>query len=447
MSKELWEDEARDRFVTLLRDATRTNYTTAAEDVPVPGGKNFDYLLEPVEGNGAWFALELFRLTPKSGELAQNRLWSKVVAELRTELLARGVAGYLIHTPHFQVTRPRRQQFVRQLAERLSQAISARPDADELHVGEYGIRRIPSLRGVEFMGGLSGGAFSSVAMAADCLNEHIEWKNGQLNLSGRTRVIVIVNGNPLVDSESMLLACSRFDFSGFPNIDQVYFEVSPGDFHLVFDRLIRRRVEDGTLTSADLQNTFCVSLIEARLVDRDRSAFNLVKVLASEGEGIDWLNVEAHAHLIMLAQDLLKDDEVEDALWIIRHLQYSAEPPIKASLCWALHALIVKNQPEFYPEILDIMERYAADDDEDVQANVPIPLTELAARRRSKNADGTAFMPPEINQRVKRLAFEMLVNANGTVAHSLSSVFFHIRDVSEAEAWEIVSKLVLTEPL
>src|SRR2546425_1201150 len=277
MSKELWEDEARDRFVTFLHDTARTNYTTAAEDVPVPGGKNFDYLLEPAEGSGTRFALELFRLTPKSAELAQNRVWSKIVAELRRELLARGVQAYLIHTPHFQVTRPRRQQFVRQLAERLSQAIRERPHADELQVDEYSIRRVQRLSGVEFMGGLSGGAFSSVSMAEDCLNENIEWKNGQLNVSGCTRVVVIVNWNPLVDSGSVLLACSRFDFARFPNIDQVYFEVNPGNFQLVFDRIDTRRVEDGALTRENLQNTFCVSLIEARLVDRDRAAFNLVK--------------------------------------------------------------------------------------------------------------------------------------------------------------------------
>jgi hypothetical protein len=49
MPKEMWEDDARDRFVTFLQKTEGTGYRTVGEDVSVVGGKNFDYLLEPTE--------------------------------------------------------------------------------------------------------------------------------------------------------------------------------------------------------------------------------------------------------------------------------------------------------------------------------------------------------------------------------------------------------------
>jgi hypothetical protein len=44
MAKALWEDEARDRFVTFLHETAGASYRTDAEDVSEEGGKNFDYL-------------------------------------------------------------------------------------------------------------------------------------------------------------------------------------------------------------------------------------------------------------------------------------------------------------------------------------------------------------------------------------------------------------------
>jgi hypothetical protein len=442
MAKELWEDEARDRFVAFLREEAGCRYRTAAEDVLVPGGKNFDYLLEPAQPDGPGLALEMFRLTPRAHEIAESRVWSQVVAALRAELLAKGVAGYMISTPHFHVTRPKRQQFVREAADRIARAVHGSPDAEELEIGEYAVTRLPSLKGVEFVGGGSGGAFSAEAIASDCLRENIAWKNDQLNVNGCTRALLIVNWNPLVDSDSVLLACSRFNFEPFRNIDQVFFEVSPANFRLVYDRSVCRRFEDEGMGRDDLQNAFAVSLIEARLVDRDRKAFRAVRTLNPDRGSLDWLGEDSHSHLLMLAQDLLKDNDIENALWIIRRLRNSPEPAIKVSLCWALHSLVLTNRSAFYAEVLDVLEEYARDEDGSLRASVPIPLTELAARLRCRNEDGTAFMSEEIVDRVRGLAFGLLDAAAGELATRLSWVFFYIRDVSEAQARQIVATLV-----
>jgi hypothetical protein len=439
MGKELWEDEARDRFVLFLHHAFATDYKTVDEDVEVSDGKNFDYLLEPVRGGSPPLALELFRLTPRGNELAQTRVWGQIVAELRAELQQKGIKGYIIRTPLFFVTRPKRQQFVREAAERIAEAVNAQPNSEEIHVGDYTLSRLVSLKGVEFMGAPSGGAFSSEGIASDCLDENIPWKNQQLAVENCTRVLLIVNWNPLADPSSVLLACSRFDFGKFPNIDQVFFEADPGYFHLAFDRSTRQRFDAKEITVRDLANPFVVSLIEARLSDRDRNALAIVKALDPECAGR--LSADAHSHLIMMAQDMLKDDEIDEGLWIIRRFRDVQESTTRASMCWALHSLVIKNKPDFYGEILDTMERYADDADEDLLTAVAIPLVELAARLRNTNADGTPFISPGNAGRTKALAFKMLDGADGELADRLSLAFFYIRDMGHSDAKRVLETL------
>lgn len=441
MTKKQWEEEARDRFVTFLHDATGISYRTDAEDVPVEGGKNFDYRLRPLDSNASPIALELFRLTPSKAELAQNSVWIEIVGQLKKDLQTRGVKGYLIHTPHFFVPKTRRKTFVRDLAENLSNAIAAQPQAQQFEHHGYRITQIPGLGGVQFSTMGPGGAFDPASIATECLHDKIEYKNEQLNISGCTRAILIVNWNPLVDSESVLLACSRFNFSLFTNIDKVYFEVAEGKPHVVFDRSIYRAVAAGDVEAGHLENALYLQLIEARLADHDVHAFDVVKKITAQRESIEWLSENAYSSLVMIAQDFLKKEDIDNALWVVRHLRSTAQSDIKALLCWPLQMLVVKNRPDLYPEILDILEGYAKDEDEGVRAHVPIPLAELAARRRSKNDDGTEFMTVEIGQRTRALAFEMLLGASGELAERMSWVFRSIRDVSDVEAWDIVRSL------
>jgi hypothetical protein len=441
MAKRQWEEEARDRFITALHGTTGASYYTDAEDVPVKGGKNFDYLLRSIDDIASPIALELFRLTPHETELAQNSVWIEIVRQLRTELHAKGVQGYLIQTPHFFVGKAKRKTFVRDLSTEISQAIAAQPQTQTFEYEGYRITRIPSLLTVEFSNTGRGGAFSPVSLAETCLKDNIGYKNEQLNVRGCTRIVLIVNWNPLVDSESVLLACSRFDFSSLTNIDKVYFEVVEGKLHLVFDRSIYSAFAAGITEAEYLENALYLQLIQARLADHDQRAFDVVKKITAQRKNIEWLNPDAHGSLGTMAQDFLKAEDLESALWIIRHLRDNPSPDIKALLCWPLQMLVAKNRPEFYPEILDILESYSKHEDESLRAHVPIPLTELAARRRSRNDDGTPFMPAEIGRRVRALAFEILPGASGYIAERLSWVFDYIRDVSDVEAWDIVSTL------
>jgi hypothetical protein len=103
--------------------------------------------------------------------------------------------------------------------------------------------------------------------------------------------------------------------------------------------------------------------------------------------------------------------------------------------------MIVKNQSEYYSELLGVLEEYGEDIDEAVRAHVPIPLTELAKRLRSKDDDGSIHITSEINGRIRALAFKMLREAAPAVADRLANVFCYLRDIGDDEALEVVEVL------
>src|SRR6266436_2956603 len=175
MAKQLWEDEARDRFVEHLRLKEGVTYETKGEDVPVTadiGGTNFDYLLEGPAGI-APIALEIFRLTPGEYQLKQDIAWSEIVKLLKEELERLGVTGFLVRTPHFFVSKPKRLSFVADLARRLIREISANSDAKQFEYDGYTVTHIPDLTGVLFssLGGAS--FYDPISMARICLDNNI----------------------------------------------------------------------------------------------------------------------------------------------------------------------------------------------------------------------------------------------------------------------------------
>jgi hypothetical protein len=445
MAKQLWEDEARDRFVEYLRLKENITYETLAEDVPVTatiGGTNFDYLLDQEAVGGHPIALEIFRLTPAEYQLKQDVAWGEIVELLKVELEKLGVTGFLIRTPHFSVSKPKRQSFVADLARRLVREISANAGTAQFEYDGYTVTRIPDLTGVLFssLGGAS--FYDPISMGKACLDNNIEKKNRQLALSaGYRRILFIVNFNPLVDPHSLLVACSRYDFEKYSNIDEVYYESTPRHTHLVFDRSIHTRLQTEKISIGDLESPYVLKLLSAKLNDRDPHAFNICRKLAEATKSLEWLDIDGLHALIPIAEEFLEKEDLENALWIIRQLRSNSDADVRALLCWPIQKMIVKNVPKYYPELLDILENYADDFDETVRAYVPIPLTEFAKRRKSLNDDGSLFMSIEVGQRIRAVALKMIQAATGPVAERLAGVFDYIRDLSDKEAFEVVQVL------
>src|SRR5262245_61250744 len=102
MAHQQWENEAKDRFVALLKTQRRGEWSESAEEVPVDHrNNNYDYELT---SNGQTpIALEIFRLVEDENELAEERTWAQVANLIAAELRKRDVKGYTIQTPRFHV--------------------------------------------------------------------------------------------------------------------------------------------------------------------------------------------------------------------------------------------------------------------------------------------------------------------------------------------------------
>lgn len=201
----------------------------------------------------------------------------------------------------------------------------------------------------------------------------------------------------------------------------------------------------------------------------------------SDGTGnMRWLDDHlARENMVVYCENQLKKGKgVDDGLWLLRMLRDDPDPDprgerevnrgeefnyhkrvlegddiryittVRGHLCWLMSHLIVRNRPEIYEEIIEILKKYAAEPNLYIRTQLTFPLIELVVRRHAtKNQDGSPFdWKPEQKLDVRELAFRMLRNNAGhpRVLESLLHVFSRLRDVNEAEAEEILNLFLAT---
>ena len=100
-------------------------------------------------------------------------------------------------------------------------------------------------------------------------------------------------------------ACAFIDFDQYPNFDRIYFEESPGCFHLVYAREAYAAMERGMLPSDPALSKLVSYWLEARLAANSPGALELALQISWERHGIDWLSeggrmmLELEAHLFL----------------------------------------------------------------------------------------------------------------------------------------------------
>ncbi len=116
---------------------------------------------------------------------------------------------------------------------------------------------------------------------------------------------------------------------------------------------------------------------------------------------------------------------------------------VRGTVPWLLQMIIVTLKTEYYPRILDIVERLANDEVYYVRQQAMVALSMFAANVRAKqNKDGTAFdFRDEDRAKVYELAFRVLRENRDMprVLESLASVFDKLRFIDEAQAKEMLT--------
>jgi len=467
MPKKQWEVDAKGRFLGFLRECHGQDYVVTGEDVvtnPLTR-RDYDYELTPNPSRGLpVIALEIFRIVGDEEDLGRHRAWNDIALRLTSELREKGVAGYLIRTPHFYVAKSRRKQFVTEAAGELAAAIANHPDQEQFASGGYTFYKLPGDAQVRFS--YIGGArqINPFGSVSDALDDLLPTKNEQLNTQGRLRTLLILNAGIFPHEEhDVRQYFSTKNLEEFPNIDRVFFEIAPGNISLVFDRRVFDCYRDERLSDEEELANLFFPFVEHRLTFRDAKAFGIVKKIRKRYGTLDRLSAAGKDALISYGEMFVEEAKWQSVLWIIEQLKNDPDPPfpnpmhdrlaggqdyllitsIRGRLCWLIQKIVVHNMIEHYPSMLDILEGYALGPDFYIRSQACVPLSEMAVRRRQKLPDASRFMPENVAERIKAIAFRMLRNAgaNPALLDDVSNVWGWIGDLGAEEATEVIERL------
>lgn len=479
MSKAQHEEEAILRFASYLQNTTGVSFGVTGRDVPVLSGQNYDYELTGAGGDK--LAVELFRLVESEQNLKRDKAWSRAIQKLKEEILRRKLKGYMVSTPVFMYKKEDLDAYVSQQADAIERAIKDDGGKKQFSAGGYEFNKIANLETIVFSYGPGARAINPSGTAFEHFVRLLPVKNRQLATPGHRRCLLVANWALFVGANDAIQALTSVDFSQFTNIDLIFYETSPGDLSLIFSRsvydAIRRRtvVTDAGLTR--LLNQY----LRYMLADKKDEAFQYVKAISATAGNMRWLDdSEARQNVVMHAEVQLKGhDQLDEALWVLEMLNDDPDPDkggandprdrdgtgnyhartlrgedvrfittVRGHLCWLMSQLVVQNTPEHYTRIVEIISRYAEEQNLYIRAQATFPLAELVARRRAiRNQDGSPFnWNREERLRVRDLAFRMLRenSAHARVMESLLHVFNSLRDVNEAEAEEILARFLAT---
>jgi hypothetical protein len=178
MPKEQHEEEAISRFASYLQKKTAVAFGVTGRDVSVPSGQNCDYELTGTDG--VKLAVELFRLVESEGNIKQGRSWSRVVQQLKEELLGRKVKGYMISTPVFVYKKKELAAYVTQQADVIEQAIKADKQRTKFSAGGYEFNKITNLETVVFSYSPGARAINPQGTAFEHFSRLLPTKNGRV---------------------------------------------------------------------------------------------------------------------------------------------------------------------------------------------------------------------------------------------------------------------------
>jgi hypothetical protein len=478
--KSAHEIGAINRFIAFLRETRGIDYRISAEDVvvDVATGSNYDYQLTAAGESAPALAVEIFRLVESEAEVEAARRRDWLWKAIREEFLAVGLTDLLVHTPFESPVLPREgAKFAKALAQLALKAISERPNAKTIPLeGGFELNRIEGLGTVACGSHSDARWIDSLGIATPPLVKNLAKKDGQLAVSGLERIVLCINWASSVDSEDAAHAIALMDVSALANIDKVYFD--SGRSHLlVYARTVREVLAGRAGIPADgEEKRLLETSLRHRLEKEVPGALELTRKLSEAGGGIAWLS-DRHAReaLVRAADKRVRGGDHKAGLWVVSQLRDDPDPPllnypddpegtfnyheqikrgedpstsvgVRAAVCWLIQTLICFARTESW-QLIEEVERLAADPNLYVRHNACVPLIEFATRRGWIHEDGQYQMPPDTRARTRALAFWMLKENLDypRILDRVARVFGEMPDLDANEAREVLETLLARE--
>jgi len=114
-----------------------------------------------------------------------------------------------------------------------------------------------------------------------------------------------VNDGRRAATSDVSAACALIDFWRYPNFDRIYFEDSPGNFHLVYDQEAWLAVEARKLPDRMEARSLVTHWLEFRLSGHWPGALDAALQICWDRHSADWLSeggkatLEMEAHLFL----------------------------------------------------------------------------------------------------------------------------------------------------
>jgi hypothetical protein len=476
--KEQWEEDSKTRFITELKAQGRGEWVVSDSDVVVDPTTNinFDYQLK---SGPDLIALELFRLVETTEEIKRGKAWSQISNLIADKLRKKGVKGFTIQTPNaFNVPTNKIEKFADKMADRLHQAIQNNSHAESIEESGFEAQRIKDFEDVSMFTVGPGGAVNPTGMAHSIIDRKLPKKNKQLAVAEHERIVVIVNGLPLVGTDNVIEACSLIDFSQFQNIDKVFLEVphsEPPRFAPVYDRRVYDAFREGGAAPKQVDPLF-VSWLTNHLSRKHPQAFPLIREITERERTLLWLPPFSREQLVPLGEDFVQEGRADELHWIVEHLKDDPDPSIepreddpdgrsnehlrvlrgeesriitsvRGRLCWLLMRMVVHPRTEDYDQIFKIVAALATGKNLYVRQQATVPLIELARRRLTKMSDGPRFMSDELAAQVLALVLHMIEENRDfpVILEWIAHVMGWIRDLNDEQAFHVLNRFLVIQ--
>jgi transcriptional regulator with XRE-family HTH domain len=468
LRKDSFEEDVKDRFLSYLIRERGTAYITTDVNVIVDPvtRRDFDFELTPIDDKSRPIALEIFRLVDSEQEVASTRLHGQAWNTLKDELTKRGIKDFSIRTPsRFLLSKAKIGPYCERIADIIEAIVKRNPSVEEFEVEGFKGTRFEGLGTIGFVSYGGPGFVDSVSTSEEALSAKLRHKEDQLPTDGYERILLAVNWIMFVGAADAISALAMMDLDFLSKTDRIYFESSPGNFALVYDRCVRAALDS---IEDPPKDPSLASLYHAWLANRigsDPKAFRLVQAVSARLGTVYWLpDRYVRERIVWAANDRVKNGKIEDGLWVARQFRHDPDPPlcnypddpegkfnlheqvnrgasagissVRGSLCWLLQRLVVHGEPDLFPQIIEMLENLARDENLYVRQQATVPLAELARRRLWRGNDKDFLMDVESRQRTLTLALEMLrSNAKHlAILEWLGTVFEHVLDLDESSA-------------
>jgi hypothetical protein len=234
MSRRQHEQDVIGRFVNYLVRRTGVDWHPSPDEVSTfKNSRKYD--CEFTFPGQVPIAADICSLFPLGSHQDDRAKRAKLIERLGPELVREGLGGLMIGLPPVQKQHAR-PDWPRKAASQIRAAVQQLPMRQCVNVEGFSIKRIADDSEPLCWYHLTFSAYQPIDAAGHALAVLLSDKHDQLDVDGHQRFLIVVNDGCRCAESDVSAGSAFIDFRQYPNFDRIFFEESPGNFLLVYDR-------------------------------------------------------------------------------------------------------------------------------------------------------------------------------------------------------------------